>query len=254
VGHRETMVEQFTRQAAGFAQAAALNDASAMQMLLTAARVRSSDVVLDVACGPGIVAAAFAAHAERVTGIDLTPEMVAQAQLRCAAQGLANVSFAVGDVAQLPYADRAFTIVTCRYALHHLPDPAGALAQMARVCAPGGRVVVADIVASSDPLIARRFNEAERARDPSHVRALTDDEILSSMRSADLRARIAGSYRLAVELESVLARSAPPDPGVVRAHFERAIATGETLGLEERRRDGAIHFAFPIVVAVGERA
>ncbi|MGH2865571.1 MAG: class I SAM-dependent methyltransferase [Solirubrobacteraceae bacterium] len=254
MGHHETTIDQFTRQAAGFASAAAMNDASAMELLLRATGVGASDRVLDVACGPGIVAAALAQEAERAVGIDLTPQMVAQARRRCAAQGLSNVSFDVGDVARLPYLDGAFTIVTCRYALHHLVDPGDVVKEMARVCAPGGRIVVADIVVGTDPAVAHRFNDVERARDPSHVRALTAKEILTAMRTAGLSPQLEGAYQLAVELESLLARSASPDPDDVRARFGRAIATGETLGLGERNEDGKIRFEFPIVLAVGELA
>jgi SAM-dependent methyltransferase len=225
-----------------------------MEMLLEAACVRASDHVLDVASGPGIVAAAFAGEAERVVGIDLTPEMVAQAQQRCAAEGLSNASFEVGDAARLPYPGGAFTIVICRYALHHFLDPAKVMAEMARVCAPGGRVVVADIVVGADSAVAARFNEVERCRDPSHVRALTAEEILGAMQTAGLSPHAAGSYGLAIELESLLARSAAADPEDVRAHFDRAITTGETIGLGERREHGTIRFEFPVIVAVGDSA
>jgi SAM-dependent methyltransferase len=254
VDHRETTVDQFTRQARGFGSAPAMNDAAAMELLLEAARVERSDEVLDVACGPGIVAAAFAQHAKRVVGIDLTPEMVAQARERCAREGLTNVSFEVGDVARLPYAPGSFSIVTCRYALHHVLDPASAIAEMARVCKPRGRIVIADIVVGSDPVPAARLNDAERARDPSHVRALTEDELLRLLAACGRRPRPAGSYSLAVELESLLERSAAPDPDAVRAHFEHALATGETLGVGEHREDGTIRFEFPIAIAVGESA
>lgn len=115
-----------------------------------------------------------------------------------------------------------------------------------------GRVVVADIVAGADPTVAARFNDLERARDPSHVRALTEAEILHAFEAAALRAHVAGSYRLAVELDSLLARSASPDPADVRSRFEHAIASGETIGVGERNEDDTIRFEFPIIVAVGE--
>lgn len=250
--HNRVTVEQFTRQASGFASAATMNDASAMRMLLDAARVCAADHVLDVACGPGIVAAAFAREAETVTGIDLTPEMIALARERCAEEGLSNVRFETGDVAQLPYAEGTFSIVACRYALHHLLDPAGVVCEMARVCAPAGRIVVADIAASADVEVAKRFDAVERARDPSHARALTEAEMLDAIRAAGLSARPCGAYRLAVELESLLTRSASPDPDDVRSRFERAITAGESLGIGERREAGAIRFEFPVVVVVGE--
>src|SRR3954447_20716621 len=148
--HRQTTVEQFTRQAAGFSSAPAMNDAGAMALLLDAARLGPDDAVLDVACGPGIVTAAVAARARMVVGIDLTPEMLELARRRCSEQGLDNTRFDLGDVRALPYEDGAFSRVVCRYALHHVTDPAAVVREMARVCAPGGRVVVADMIVADD--------------------------------------------------------------------------------------------------------
>lgn len=254
--HERVTVDQFTAQAAGFAAAAAINQAAAIRMLLHAAQVRAADTVLDVACGPGIVAAAFAREAAAVTGIDLTPAMVELARERCGAGELENARFDVGNVEQLPYGDCAFTVVSCRYALHHLPDPGRVLGEMARVCATGGRVVVADVVVGQDPAIAARFNDAERARDPSHVRAMNAQEILDLMRAAGLGgcAR-AGSYRLAIDLDELLRRSASPNPAAVRERFERAIASPQAagLGVGERREGAKILFHFPVDVFAGVR-
>ncbi len=62
-----------------------------------------------------------------------------------------------------------FDIVTCRFAFHHFQEPEKALAEMVRVCRPGGRVVLCDGVASDDPAKAGAFNRMERHRDPSTV-------------------------------------------------------------------------------------
>ncbi len=254
--HQRKTVDQFTAQAAGFAAAPALNQVAAMRMLLNGAQLRATDSVLDVACGPGIVAAAFAREAARVTGIDLTPAMIELARQRCDEEELENVGFELGDVEDLPYPDGAFSVVVCRYALHHMPDPRRVLAEMTRVCAPGGRVAIADIVVGSDIAVATRFNDLERVRDPSHVRAMTEAELLELMRAAGLHAcSRAGTYRLAIELDGLLKRSASPDPVDVRARFERAIVDREAsgLGLGERRDGDAIRFEFPVSVLVGTR-
>ena len=251
--HERTTVDQFTRQAEGFSSAAAMNDESAMGALLAAARVSPEDSVLDVACGPGIVAAALAPSARSVTGIDLTPEMVELARERCARAGLANTTFEVGDVTDLPYPDGEFSKVVCRYALHHVRDPAAVVAEMARVCAPGGRVVVVDMVVGDDPGVAERFNEVERTRDPSHARSMPQRELLSLLARAGLEAEPVGADRLAMELESLLARSAAPDPDAVRAIFDAAIDDGRSLGIGERREEGRVRFEFPIAIVTGDR-
>ncbi len=253
MSHNETTVDQFTRQAAGFASADTMNDEAAMQLLVDALELGREDSVLDVACGPGIVAAAVAQVAGNVVGIDLTPEMIDLARERCAAAGLENVTFDIGDVTELPYGDDEFSRVVCRYALHHVSDPAAVVGEMARVCAPGGRVVVADMVVGEDEAAAERFNEAERTRDPSHVRSMPIRELTGLMTGAGLVASQVGSYRLPMELEALLKRSAAPDPDAVRELFDRAIEGGPPLGISERRERGQVRFEFPIAVFLGER-
>jgi SAM-dependent methyltransferase len=230
-----------------------MNDEAAMRMLLDAAGPAPDQSVLDVACGPGIVAAALAPRARRVVGIDLTPQMIELARERCASEGADNVSFEVGDVSELPYEDGSFERVVCRYALHHMSDPAAVVNEMARVCAPGGRVAVADMVVGDDAEAARRFNDAERLRDPSHARAMPLEEHLGLMRRAGLEPSHFGSYLLPMELHALLARSSAPDEDAVRAHFDHAIDHGRSLGVAERREGERILFEFPIAVFVGER-
>jgi SAM-dependent methyltransferase len=230
-----------------------MNDADAMRLLLDAARLGPDDVVLDVACGPGIVTAAVAREARTVVGIDLTPEMLELARARCRKEELGNVRFDLGDVTKLPYDDGAFSRVVCRYALHHLTDPAAVVREIARVCAPGGRVVVADMIVGDDPEAAARFNQAERARDPSHVRSMPGREILELLGSVGLRPEPVGEYGLAMELEALLARSAPPDADAVRAIYAAAIDGRQGLGIAERREGDRVRFEFPIAVVAADR-
>src|SRR5690348_16103584 len=184
--HSALIRDQFTRQATPFSTAAPIADAGALAMIVEAAEAGLDDTVLDVACGGGIVVCGFAPHVRRATGIDMTPAMLEQARRLSAEKGLANVSWEEGDVARLPYPDGAFTIVVTRFAVHHFPDPAAVFAEMVRVCAPGGRVVVVDTCASAEPAKAAEFNRLELLRDPSHVRALPLAELQGLFRAAGL--------------------------------------------------------------------
>src|SRR2546430_13716130 len=142
------------------------------------------DTGLYVACGPGILACAFARVARHVTGIDLTPAMLERARLLQAEQGLTNVTWRRGDVLPLPFADAEFTLVVSRFAFHHLLDPGAVLGQMRRVCAPGGTVMVIDSAPAQEK--ADAFNAMEALRDPSHVRALPLVEHLALFANAGL--------------------------------------------------------------------
>jgi len=78
--HSDLILDQFTRQAVPFATAPSIKDESALKLIVEFSGAGPGDTVLDVACGPGLVAAAFARVARHVTGIDLTPAMIDRAR------------------------------------------------------------------------------------------------------------------------------------------------------------------------------
>src|SRR5262245_43824505 len=165
--HRDRILDQFTRQALPFSTAPGIRDEVALKLLVEATDTGSDDTVLDVACGPGLVVSAFARVARHATGIDMTPAMLARAREVAGEAGLGNVTFQEGDVTRLPWADASFSVVVSRFAFHHFEHPAAVLAEMRRVCRPGGRVAVCDLIASDDPRKAEAFHRIEMLRDPS---------------------------------------------------------------------------------------
>jgi SAM-dependent methyltransferase len=235
--HKRLILDQFTRQAAPFAERHALSGEEANRLLIDLARVGPMDEVLDVACGPGIVACALAVVARHVTGIDLTPAMIAQAEAK-----------------QLPFADRSFSVVVSRYSYHHLLDPKAAFAEMVRVAQPGGRVAVIDVYTTS-PEQAQAYDRVERWRDPSHVRALSMAELNGLFREAGLCDVRTAFYGVPVTLEGVLGASFPNpcDADKVREAFANDIGVN-ALGVGATRRDGDIHFTFPTVIVAGAMA
>jgi SAM-dependent methyltransferase len=210
--HQIVIRDQFTRQATPFSTAAPIADAGALQMIVAAAEAGPDDLVLDVACGGGIVVCAFAPGVKHATGIDMTPAMLERARHLAAEQGITNVAWHEGDVARLPFPDGAFTIVVTRFAVHHFPDPRAVLREMVRVCAPGGRVVVVDTYAAPDPAKAAAFNRLELLRDPSHVRCFPLAELRGLFRAAGLAEPRASFYELRDTVKNLLARSFP-NPG-----------------------------------------
>lgn len=247
-------LDQFTHQAETFAAAPQIRDEAALRLLLDLTEAGADDTALDVACGPGLVACAFAERVRHATGIDLVPAMLEQARGLQARKQLQNVTWRLGPVPPLPFPDASFTIVTARYAFHHFAEPGAALAEMTRVCAPGGRVLVCDVVASPDPRKAEAFNRMERLRDPSHVRALTAEEIQAFLTRAGLLAPRAKLYRLEFELERLLegSRTEPVAAGQVRAQVQQSLAE-DTLGVGLRSEGGVIHVSYPIMALCAEK-
>jgi ubiquinone/menaquinone biosynthesis C-methylase UbiE len=113
--------------------------------------------------------------------------MLEQARGFARRQSIDNVEWRAGDVYQTPFADGSFNIVTCRFAFHHFEKPALAFAEMVRLAATRGRVVVCDGLASEEPAKAEAFNAMERRRDPSTVEFRTLPYLASSLRGCRSR-------------------------------------------------------------------
>jgi ubiquinone/menaquinone biosynthesis C-methylase UbiE len=224
------------------------------RFLVSRLPVGPDDTVLDVACGPGLVVAAFAKPCRRATGIDLTPAMIEHARRLQQTKGLTNVSWQVGDVQPLPYADASFSIVASRYAFHHFLDPEAVLAEMKRVCTPGGAVAVIDVTASPDPAKAAAYNRMEKLRDPSHARGLTLIELEALFERAALSAPRKKFYRVEFDLEDTLQRSFPNpgDADIIRQIFLDTLEN-DGLGMNARRTGDRIRYDYPIAVLVAEK-
>lgn len=207
--HKNQILDQFTRQAHPFAAAPAHSDEDSLRILAEAVAVVAQDRVLDVACGPGIVACMLAARAQHVTGIDMVPAMLEEARTLQARKGLQNLSWELGEATKLPFEDDAFSLVVSRYSFHHLLEPAQVLKEMTRVCRRGGRVAVADVTPEADK--AQAYDELEKLRDPSHTQVVPVERLRALGEKQGLELRNLTSYRLEVGLEELLAASFPPE-------------------------------------------
>jgi len=251
--HRARILDQFTRQAVPFSQSPSVSNQEALNFIVRSANTGASDTVLDVACGPGLLACAFARVARHATGIDITPAMLEQARKAQQEQGLTNVSWKQGDVTRLPYPDAHFSIVSCRFVFHHLEEPLVVLREMSRVCKPGGRVVAADMAPAAEKAAA--LDEEEKLRDPSHVRALPEQELLALFAEAGLPPPEMGRYRVECELDDLLSRSFPNpgDEAKIRKIFAESIPTN-ALDLNTREEQGKIFYGFPVAVMVARKS
>lgn len=248
--HDSRIIDQFTRQAIPFAQLPA--HLSAVEVLLELAVPTAADEVLDVACGPGLVACELAPRVRYCEGLDITPAMLEEARRRQAAAGLTNLSWRLGTADPLPYADDSFSLVLTRYSFHHLLEPQRVFAEMLRVCRPGGRVLVADVVQPETKAAA--FDRMERTRDPSHTQALRAGQLERWFLAAGLADCRRVEYPVTVELESQLRVSFPEPGGLERLReMIRADVGHDDLGVAACRKGDGVWFSYPIQVCVGRK-
>jgi ubiquinone/menaquinone biosynthesis C-methylase UbiE len=167
--------ERFARTAERVAQ---LQDARAADLERDIVRFvapTGNERALDSGTGSGALAFALAPHVREVVGVDIVPELLEQARKR--AERVPNVKFVEGDATKLPLEYGSFDLAGTLRTLHHIARPELAVAELVRVTRPRGRILVVDQIAPVDPLAAAELNRFERARDPSHTRALADVDL-----------------------------------------------------------------------------
>jgi ubiquinone/menaquinone biosynthesis C-methylase UbiE len=145
---------------------------------------RGDERALDAGTGTGGLAFALAPLVREVVGVDLVPELLAEARSR--AQSFPNVEFVEGDITSLSFEPASFDLAATTNTIHHIQRPELVVAELVRVTRPGGTIVVADQIAPVDPLAALDLNRFEHARDPSHARVLADVDLRYLFDSNDL--------------------------------------------------------------------
>jgi arsenite methyltransferase len=111
-------------------------------------RLVPGERVLDVGSGAGtdsLVAAQMVGTEGHVTGIDMTPEMLAKARAAAAEMGASNVEFVEGEVERLPFPADSFDVVLSNGVIDLVPDKDAVLSELYRVLRPGGRLQIADV-------------------------------------------------------------------------------------------------------------
>ena len=112
--------------------------------------------VLEIATGPGLLAKHIAPAAKRVVATDYSNGMIAQAKK---GSNPGNLTFAVADAMNLPYADHSFDVVLIANALHIVPDPQKALREIDRVLRAGGMLIAPNFVEHKGTLGSRIWSE-----------------------------------------------------------------------------------------------
>ena len=247
--------QQFTRTADIYARMRQTTDERGLDALVAICEPSPSSRALDVACGPGFLTLALARRCAAATGFDATDAFLDLARAEAQRREQRNVEFQQGDAEHLPFDDGAFERVTCRAAFHHFPRPSNILSEMARVAAPGGRVLVADLLGSEVPEQAELHDRIERLCDPTHERALPATEFSALFADAGLSVFREIRSSLDYDLDEWIAHGAPSDEARQQiVELMESSLDGDRAGLDVRRDDGKLRFSHQTAAFVLEHA
>ena len=236
--------DQFTRTAAVYARMRQTTDERMLDALVAVCEPAPDARAADIACGPGFLTLALARRCARATGLDATDAFLELARAEAETRGQRNVRFQQGNAESLPFGDDSFELVACRAAFHHFPRPERVLSEMARITAPGGRILVADLLGSEDPAQAELHDRIERLCDPTHARALPKSEFARLFSEAGLTLAREIESSLDYDLEEWIDHGAPA--AAVRHQITSLMESsieGDPAGLRVRRESGRLRFS-----------
>lgn len=207
---KKVVQDHFGSAAQNYAVASIHAQGADLGWLIEAHPLRGDERVLDVGTGAGHAAFAFAPRVALVEGIDITPAMLAQAELGAAERGLKNVTFSRGDVEAIPREDAAYDIVVSRWCAHHYADIRRAAAELARVLKPNGVFLLVDSVSPAIARVDTFLNTLEMLRDTAHVRNYSIREWLELLEIVGLHGVVLHEWRLRLDGESWVQRIQTP--------------------------------------------
>jgi SAM-dependent methyltransferase len=197
-------------------------------------------LVLDLCCGAAHAAEVVAPRVRQVVGVDLTASLLELGAARIAAAGVVNVLLQEGNAQALPFVTDSFDLAYCFASLHHVGDPAAAMAEMARVVVPGGRIVVQDLIVPV-PDARDVFDDVHRRLDPSHGHGFLEAELVALLPvDAELVYAATTESRFPVSI----AYTEQSDVDGAEAALRNELDGGPVTGLEPRDDDGALTVSF----------
>ena len=128
--------------------------------------------VADLGCGEGYLTVETARWARHVTAVDRSPGVLARAKALASRKRLSNITWKKGELEQLPIDDRAIDVALLSQALHHAGDPAGALAEAARILKPGGRLLILDLRPHDETWVREKLGDQWFGFSDDHLNGL----------------------------------------------------------------------------------
>jgi ArsR family transcriptional regulator len=128
----------------------------------------------DLGIGDGLLTLMLAEVADEVTAVDLSAEMLSHLSSRASAKGFTNIRTVEGELDDLPLESERYDVVVLSQALHHAERPERALREAVRITAPGGKVLVIDLLAHSEDWVREKLQDRHQGFTESALRQLLE--------------------------------------------------------------------------------
>lgn len=232
--HDSNVTSQFGPRAKAYVESAVHSQGADLARISEIAKSTQPARAIDLGCGGGHVTYAMAPHAGETVACDLSADMLSAVLATAAAQGMTTVKTEQTSVENLPFHDRSFDMLGCRYSAHHWQDVDAGLREGHRVLKTGSPAVFVDVVAPAAPLLDTHLQGVELLRDTSHVRDYSVAEWRAKLESAGFVVKQVSHWRVRMDFPVWIARMATPEP------LAKAIRMVQDSAPEEVRRHFAI--------------
>jgi len=192
-------------------------DPEELKRIIQMTTPRVDSLALDIATGSGHTAAALAPQVAEVVCVDITRQMIAEAEKQTLELDICNMSFCLADTHLLPFDARTFDIVTCRRAAHHFSNIMHALREMGRVLRSDGRLILDDRSVPEDDFVDTCMNELDRLHDASHVREYRPSQWRRLLEASGFTVDVIEPYSKHLPLTSLTTNVSPKNTEKIHA-------------------------------------
>ncbi len=194
--HKKIIKAQFNKQAEKFSKWARKN-LDFIELFYDSCKLKTDDILLDVACGSGEFAVFCAKKIKEVHGIDISDNMIKLAENKAHINQLTNINFICTDVEKIPFEDAFFTAISCQSSFHHMRNYSTVFSEMVRCVKKYGKICIGDIMAYRNEKINNFFEDFEKKIDISHNYALSKEDFINLFESYNIKI----SKKLVTEVE-----------------------------------------------------
>lgn len=223
------------------------------EYLIRSIQAKGNEHALEVAAGTCICGRALAPCVKDITCLDLTEAMLEQGKKLAEQEGIQNISFIQGNAESLPFEGETFDLVITRLSLHHFVEPEKPFREMQRVLKKGGKLVIWDMVATTEEL--RKTNDAiETMRDNSHTRILSREEFEALFEEA-FELHFEETTLVPVNLQSWMDLTSTPEniQKEIISKMKNDLNGGDKTGFTPYIKEGQIYFDHRWLLLIGEK-